>query len=795
MRLRSDTGRRKREKRVFKDLSHMKSASKKKSTRAREKDWLLGYGTEQSLSIGVRLPLNRLVLERLLYLRKKPNNTSVSNRDLCRLIMNEICEIWKRAGLPMKPEKKILDQLVSLHVQWDKMKKIPVAGRTNGQNAKIINSFSELLNQLCDISPSDAEEQLRNSRNMFWKEDWEFLLGQRQFPQLGSMKGVDRNSLDLLKRVAEREAKCAATASRRKEKDTAKVYCDERDCVENFSTTEEDEVEDEFIAPRHNKQRRPESIMVQIPTKNLLMITGDVADRTQLSIRSQLAITAKIVNVGGGNVEDFTLSTSSAWRQRNEQRVKVANKIKQNWEKPDFAVVHWDSKLIKDLSGRTQERVAVLVSGSPNNPPKLLGISSIENATGTAQHDAVIELLDEWNVTKQIVALVFDTTASNTGKYKGCAAVIEKTLGHQILWLACRHHIYELHIKHVAEAITGKTISPSESLFKKFQSEWDSLDQSTDDLRLFDWNNEQLDQDLIDHAKDVLNWALDCLEKKTFPREDYLELTELTVVFLGGSLPRGIFKLKKPGANHHARFMAKAIYYIKIFMMSHRFELTLNETKEVERMAFFVGLFHSQAFLTSRLACSAPRNDIKYLRLMHRFKLVDFEAGNEAVRSCFRHLWYLTEELVIFCLFDEHLSPFWRSAVAKKLLNTPRPTTFLAGKPSFPKIYFNNSSCAFLTEFVGPKSWLLFKLCKMEHEQEWLKLPVEYWHLMNDYIHLKQFISSLEVVNDAAERGIKIISDFKDMCRDEEQQNYLFQVIEAHRETVKSFTKKNLQHL
>jgi hypothetical protein len=58
-------------------------------------------------------------------------------------------------------------------------------------------------------------------------------------------------------------------------------------------------------------------------------------------------------------------------------------------------------------------------------------------------------MLDDWQLKQDVVALVFDTTASNTatGIRNGCASLIEKDLNHPLLWLACRHHMYEVHIK------------------------------------------------------------------------------------------------------------------------------------------------------------------------------------------------------------------------------------------------------------------------------------------------------------------------------------------------------------
>jgi hypothetical protein len=172
--------------------------------------------------------------------------------------------------------------------------------------------------------------------------------------------------------------------------------------------------------------------------------------------------------------------------------------------------------------------------------PKLLGIPSIPDSTGESQNKAVVTLMEDWEVIDSVVAMCFNTTASNTGRWKGSVALIERRLNHPVMWLACRHHVYELHIKHVAEFIMGKRNSPSEGLFRRFKKEWD--------------------QDYRDG-------------------EDYRELLELTVIYFGGSTSRK-FKLRKPGAHHHARFMAYAIYFLKIELMSERFSHDHNERNQ-----------------------------------------------------------------------------------------------------------------------------------------------------------------------------------------------------------------------
>jgi hypothetical protein len=251
-----------------------------------------------------------------------------------------------------------------------------------------------------------------------------------------------------------------------------------------------------------------------------------------------------------------------------------------------------------------------------------------------------------------VVALCFDTTSSNTGKWKGSVSLIERRLDRSVMWLACRHHVYELHIKHVAETVLGKRNSPSEGLFRRFKKEWDQLDQDVNGLTLFDYTG--ISSDCRKQAEHVLSWGEKCLKKNTFPREDYRELLELTVIYLGGIITRN-FKLRKPGAHHHARFMAYAIYFLKIELMSVRFQLEQTERKQSKRMAHFISLFHSEAFLRCRLSSISPAQDLRYLRLMQCYREEDRDVADAAIKSILNHLWYVTQEVVVFSLFDSEL--------------------------------------------------------------------------------------------------------------------------------------------
>ena len=83
--------------------------------------------------------------------------------------------------------------------------------------------------------------------------------------------------------------------------------------------------------------------------------------------------------------------------------------------------------------------------------------------------------------------------------------MIEQELDRGILWLACRHHMYELHMKHVTDAVTGNTKDPGVSLFRRLKSYWHTLDFHMNQLVKF--KHQTSVESLQRRAFDVLAWA------------------------------------------------------------------------------------------------------------------------------------------------------------------------------------------------------------------------------------------------------------------------------------------------
>lgn len=70
---------------------------------------------------------------------------------------------------------------------------------------------------------------------------------------------------------------------------------------------------------------------------------------------------------------------------------------------------------------------------------------------------------------------------------------------------------------------------------------------------------------------------------------------------------------------------------------------------------------------------------------------------------------------------------------------------------------------------------------------------MEVWPDDEEFKGAERVIMVLSVVNDAAERGVKLIQDFNDiLTRDEEQKQFLLQVVQDHRRLYPDATKRTV---
>ena len=146
---------------------------------------------------------------------------------------------------------------------------------------------------------------------------------------------------------------------------------------------------------------------------------------------------------------------------------------------------------------------------------------------------------------------------------------------------------------------------------------------------------------------------------KNLPRCDYKEMMELSKVILGGTIERKkgyTYKLQRPGADHHARWMAKVIYILKMSLLRHHLDLHWQTKKKVEKMSLFAVFVYMKSWFSAPCLTSAATNDLELYRRLLKFKTVHKKVSSTAASVLQRHTWYLTEELIPLSLQRESSS-------------------------------------------------------------------------------------------------------------------------------------------
>ena len=278
----------------------------------------------------------------------------------------------------------------------------------------------------------------------------------------------------------------------------------------------------------------------------------------------------------------FSISYASCDRYKRKINETIAHDIQDTWEPENNQPynLHWDSKLIPSLSNKYQQMEVMPILVSSGKDTKLLRVPNLPIAdnerAGNIIGNATYDLIDKWNCSDNIVSMVFDTTASNTGQWSGGCIEVQNRLQKHLLWNACR--------KHVGELILGSSINcldievskgPEILLFKKFRTYFDMIphaDLAEDELNFPTYDNFSSSQQVLLHQwrEETIEVALKCLRvDENLVREDYRELLELVLFAFKVPLPDNKpFKFLRPGAINKARWMGKIIYGIKIFLLS-----------------------------------------------------------------------------------------------------------------------------------------------------------------------------------------------------------------------------------
>ena len=724
---------------------------------------LIGYPDDRLMS-GSQLPSRGEALRRLFHIIRYEKQLTVKAAAECTI--GEILEVWNIARIPTHERKVCVSKLISLHGDWRKLmrnqKKMtasPVARR---------EVWKKSLDNLFDIAHQRALELLQIP------EDKEFLTAQREEGRRGIMMGVDRQLAELERRQLKRASEASVRRTREQERtsevgtvELASSSSSSSPCRKSATSDADDEPQPSTSAtcPAPPKRRRGREKIIS-PT------VAAALDRTGISDRQTVYVLSAVAETLGHDVSELTVNRESIRQSRRRHRKQAAQDIKAAFAPDVPLVVHWDGKLVPDSvtgGSRKVDRLPILVSG--NGVAKLLSVPKLDTGSGEAMANAVVEALRDWGIADQVVGMCFDTTASNTGPRSGACVLIEQQLGRELLHAACRHHVLELiAAKAFGVCLNTPSSGPDIPLFRRFRDKWDCIDQDQYEVMIDDHFT-----DIIRDSRDDLIAGFKLHLSQHQPRDDYRELLELSIIVLGGMPDRGI-RFRRPGAHHHARWMAKVVYALKIYLFRGQANLTAKENAGILRFVKFAVSVYIPAWYIATSPASAPTNDLSLLKTMAGYE--DKSLAKTLVSGfARRHLWYLSESLVPLAFFDESLPPQRKRAMVEALTSNEGSEDLTKRAVIDPSADMTQKT---LADFVTTSSRMFFVTLGID--DGFLETDPAKWNDDPRYVAAAEKVNGIRVMNDFAERGVALMEAYNlTLTKDEDQRQYILQVVEAHR--------------
>ena len=269
-----------------------------------------------------KLPTKKLVLQRLIF-EIEHNHCAASLESSSLTVQKELFAIREYAGYRdiLKSVSHTLKQIRSLHESYKAINKIPISRRSTESYKKKESLFTTSLDGLFDI----AQQNLKSS-GLITKEDHDFLVYHWEKTISTTADHVTRNAVQ--KKLARKEKALSYTLAQTA--GPSSYTCTSSTPASPHCSPTSTDV-NEFVPKRAcTTTPRSTGTSVTIP-RDILKKVGPAADRLGLSNQQVTGVLASIVNHSGGNLDDVSISTSTAKNSRTTARKEAASYIKKTF--------------------------------------------------------------------------------------------------------------------------------------------------------------------------------------------------------------------------------------------------------------------------------------------------------------------------------------------------------------------------------------------------------------------------------------------------------------------------------
>jgi hypothetical protein len=212
------------------------------------------------------------------------------------------------------------------------------------------------------------------------------------------------------------------------------------------------------------------------------------------------------------------------------------------------------------------------------------------------------------------------------------------------------------------------------------------------------------------------------------------------------------------------------------------------ELQALRRICLFTVTVYVRAWFSAPDSCSAPWNDLCLLQTIESYANVDSQVAQTALNMMRGHLRYLSEDLVALSPFSDHVLADEKRLIVAALGKPENKKDLRRVDPKAVKFFQQTA----LSYFATKRSLNLLTALKLD--SDFLASDPTAWTSNDNYVSARETVAALSVVNDCAERAVKLATDFNlTLTRDEEERQLIFQMVEHHRKLMAAPLKKNFE--
>lgn len=271
-----------------------------------------------------------------------------------------------------------------------------------------------------------------------------------------------------------------------------------------------------------------------------------------------------------------------------------------------------------------------------------------------------------------------------------------------------------------------------------------------------------------------------------FPQDNYRELLELSLILMGHSIPN--YVLRKPGACHKARWMAPAIYSMKMYLLREHLELSAEEEESLKEFCLFVCLVYVKSWIICQITTDAPQNSLNFYKNLFHYSKLNKTISDTAIGKYSNHLWYIGPEMIFLSLFSSGVKIDEKQKIFNEMVSKDNGWTERCLKLEVTKGLQNKK----LHQLVGSASLSALKSLHIDIKFMF-DHPASEWSSLQQYKDGKAVVDSFKVVNDIAERAVKLMTDINGkLTHSEDGAQNAIQVVQDNRKRIPSTSKTAL---